>query len=177
MMASLQTLGLGPPADWVSTVLTALAWLGLMLAYSPLADRIATRLVATPPQLSVFRGLQESRSRLIMGIILAWVFGGFLEELLLRGILLPWMEARLSAWIPAAMVAIIAVFAVAVVAGFLHLYQGLRAAIIVAQLSVLFGFLAIITRHNLWPVILCHGMYDTIAFIRFANKKSKYSKT
>jgi hypothetical protein len=22
---------------------------------------------------------------------------------------------------------------------------------------------------------LCHGLYDTIAFIRFANKKSKYS--
>lgn len=29
----------------------------------------------------------------------------------------------------------------------------------------------------LWlAVILCHGLYDTIAFIRFANKTSKYSK-
>ena len=23
--------------------------------------------------------------------------------------------------------------------------------------------------------MLCHGLYDTVAFIRFANKKSKYS--
>ena len=56
------------------------------------------------------------------------------------------------------------------------MYQGLRAAIIVAQLSVLFGVLFVVSGHNLWAVMLCHGLYDTIAFIRFANKKSKYSK-
>jgi hypothetical protein len=27
----------------------------------------------------------------------------------------------------------------------------------------------------LWAVMVCHGMYDTIAFVRFATKKSKYS--
>ena len=26
-----------------------------------------------------------------------------------------------------------------------------------------------------WLSMLCHGPYDTIAFIRFANRKSKYS--
>jgi membrane protease YdiL (CAAX protease family) len=56
-----------------------------------------------------------------------------------------------------------------------HLYQGVRAAITIFQLSVMFGVLFIIGGHNLWSVILCHGLYDTIAFIRFANRSSKYS--
>jgi len=46
---------------------------------------------------------------------------------------------------------------------------------IIAQLSVLFGLLYVITGYNLWAVILCHGFYNTIAFVRFANRSSKYS--
>jgi hypothetical protein len=40
---------------------------------------------------------------------------------------------------------------------------------------VLFGVLFVVSGYNLLAVMLCHGMYDTIAFIMFANKKSKYS--
>jgi membrane protease YdiL (CAAX protease family) len=58
----------------------------------------------------------------------------------------------------------------------LHLYQGLRAAFIVAQLSVLFGVLYGTAGPSLWPVVLAHGLYDTVAFIRFAGRSSKYSR-
>jgi len=51
-------------------------------------------------------------------------------------------------------------------------YQGLRAAIIITQLSVLF----VVSGYNLWTVILCHGLYATIAFVRFARQESRYSK-
>lgn len=67
------------------------------------------------------------------------------------------------------------IVAAAAAAWVIHFYQGLRAACIIAQLSVLFGVLFAISGYNLWPVILCHGFDDTIAFIRFANKQSKYS--
>lgn len=59
--------------------------------------------------------------------------------------------------------------------GVIHLYQGLRAAIIVTR-SMLFGLLFVLSGHDLWAVILCPGLDDTIAFIRFANKTSKYSR-
>jgi hypothetical protein len=45
----------------------------------------------------------------------------------------------------------------------------------VTQLSVLFGVPFVISGENLWTVVLCHGLYDTVAFIRFANRSSKYS--
>jgi uncharacterized protein len=172
----MQKLGLSTSISWLSTIGFAVAWLAFMLAYSPLADRVATRLVAKPPTLGAFRMLQQSRGKLILGIVVAWVLGGFLEELVFRGIILQSIEALLSVWLVAPMATGIAVGTAAAGAGLIHSYQGLRATIIVTQLSVLFGLLFVVSGYNLWAVISCHGLYDTIAFIRFANKKSKYSK-
>ncbi len=147
-----------------------------MLAYSPLADKLATRLIQKPPTLIAFGALQQSRAKLIAGILLAWIFGGFLEELILRGIILQSIEMRLSAWLVKPLAVAIAICAAALVAFVIHLYQGLRAALIITQLSILFGLLFVISGHNLWSVILCHGLYDTVAFVRFANKQSRYSQ-
>lgn len=171
---STQALGLSIPASWLSTIGFAVAWLALMLAYSPLADRVATRWVAKAPTLGAFRVLQESRSKLFVGIVVAWVLGGFLEELAFRGIVLRSFEGLLSSRLAAPMAAGIAVCIAAAGAGLIHLYQGLRAVITVTQLSLLFGLLFVVSGYNLWAVILCHGLYDTVAFVRFAKKKSKY---
>jgi CAAX protease family protein len=172
----MRALGLGTSVSWPSTVGLAAAWLALMLAVSPLADRIATRWVAQPPHLDTFRSLQQSRAKLVLGIVVAWILGGFLEELVFRGIVLQAIEGALSVRLVAAVATAIAVCGAALGAGVLHLYQGLRAAIIITQLSVLFGLLFIVSGHNLWAVILCHGLYDTIAFLRFAAGKSRYAK-
>lgn len=171
-----QSLGLSPAPSWPTTIAWVAVWLGLMLAYSPVADKIASRLVSKPPTLNAFRGLQQSKAKLIAGIVLAWVLGGFLEELIFRGIVLQWIAARLSEWIALPVALALAICGAALGAGILHLYQGVRGAGIITQLSVLFGLLFVVSGRNLWAVILCHGLYDTIAFIRFAKGKSKYSK-
>jgi membrane protease YdiL (CAAX protease family) len=162
--------------SWPWTFTYAVVWVALMLAYSPLADRIATRIVATPPTLGAFRAIQESRAKLIAGIAAAWILGGFLEELVFRGIVLKSVELLAWDWVAGPTGIVIAICVAAAGAGVIHLYQGPRAAIVISQLSVLFGVLFVISGYNLWAVMLCHGMYDTIAFIRFANKKSKYSE-
>jgi len=173
---SMQALGLGSSASWLWTSAFAAAWLALMLAYSPFADWLATRYAAKPPTLDAFRMLQESTGKLVAGVAAAWVLGGFLEELTFRGIVLQSVEGLASRRLAGSMAIGIAVCVAAAGAGLIHLYQGLRAAIIVTQLSVLFGVLFVVSGYDLWAVVLCHGLYDTIAFVRFANKKSKYSK-
>jgi uncharacterized protein len=172
---SIGELGLLPDVTLPKTIALVVVWLALMLAYSPVADRIATRMFAAPPTLRAFRALQESRAKLVAGIVVAWVLGGLLEELVFRGIILKAIEAEASRWIAGPVAALIAICVAAAGAGVMHLYQGPRAAVIITQLSILFGVLFVISGYNLWAVILCHGLYDTIAFIRFANKKSKYS--
>jgi hypothetical protein len=174
--ASLQDFGLGIPIPWLSTILFATAWLALMLVYSPIADRIATRWFAKPPTLGAFRSIQQSTIRLVAGIALAWVLGAFLEELTFRGIVLKTVEAELSMLLPLTIAAPISICVAAAGAGIIHLYQGPRAAFIIVQLSALFGLLFVLCTDILWAVILCHGMYDTIAFIRFARGKSSYSR-
>lgn len=172
---TLAQLGLGVPASWWPTLGFALVWLGLMYAYSPAADWLASRFFDKPPTLESFRAIQESRVKLVAGIVVAWLLGGILEELVFRGIVLQSVKSLLSASPVAPAATGFAVGVAAAGAGLMHLYQGPRAAVIVTQLSVLFGILFVVSGYNLWAVILCHGLYDTVAFIRFANKKSKYS--
>jgi membrane protease YdiL (CAAX protease family) len=167
-------LGLGAPRSWMVTLGLSYGWALLMLLCTPFADWISTKLFARPPTLGAFPAIQESRPKLIAGILIAWVLGGFLEELALRGILLRATQGFLTAHI-AGLAAVIAIIAAAAGAFVIHLYRGLRAAFIVTQLSILFGILFVIAGHNLWSVILCHGFYDTVAFMRFANRASKYS--
>jgi len=168
-------LGLFAQSSWLPTIAFALVWLGLMLGYSPVADRIASRLIAKPPTLKSFRVLQQSKTKLVAGIVVAWALGGFLEELVFRGVVLKSVAAILTAWVVGPIAAGVAVVAAAIGAGIIHLYQGNRAALIITQLSVLFGVLFVFSGYNLLAVILCHGLYDTVAFIRFAFGKSKYS--
>jgi membrane protease YdiL (CAAX protease family) len=168
-------LGLGAAHSWLSTMGFALGWLALLFAYTPLADRLATRWVANPPTLGAFRVLQQSKGKLIAGIVAAWVLGGILEELVARGIVVRAGESLLAAWLGEPLAAGVAVCIAAVGAGLMHFYQGPRAMVVITQLSLLFGVLFVASGYNLWAVMLCHGLYDTVAFVRFAAGKSKYA--
>jgi CAAX protease family protein len=168
-------LGLGKPSSWLLTILFSLVWLVIMLSYSSIADRVASRWYEAPPQLDKFTAVQQSRVNLLVGIVAAWLLGGILEELAARGIVLNALRVGLAGFMPDLLAVALAVVISACGAGLMHLYQGPRAVVIITQLSILFGVLFVVTSFNLWAVILCHGLYDTIAFIRFATGKSRYA--
>jgi hypothetical protein len=168
-------LGLRFDDAWPLTLAITFAWVALMFAYSPVADALASRWFRKPPTLGAFRAIQESPLKVLGGILFAWTFGGVLEELALRGIVLRAVETWLSESLGQPLAAAVAVVVAALGATILHIYQGPRAMVIITQLSVLFGVLFVLTGYNLWSVMLCHGLYDTVAFIRFAARKSKYS--
>ena len=65
---TLEQLGLKTPKSWLWTFALAIPWLGLMFAYSPVADRLATHWFRKPPSLEAFCAIQQSRGRLIAGI-------------------------------------------------------------------------------------------------------------
>ena len=168
-------VGLELPQSWPRTIGLTVVWLASMLAYSPIADKLATRWFKRPPTLQSFRAIQESVAKLIAGIAVAWVLGGILEELVFRGIVLKSLVSLLSGSLGSSAATTIAVCATASGAGLIHYYQGPRAMMIITQLSILFGVLFVISGYDLWAVIICHGLYDTIAFIRFARGTSRYS--
>ncbi|MGE5248886.1 MAG: lysostaphin resistance A-like protein, partial [Bacteroidota bacterium] len=169
-------LGLRISVSWPLTIGFAALGLLIMLAWSPVADHLAGRWFEEPPTLESFHAIQESRGKLIAGIVVAWVLGGFLEELVARGIVLISIRSLLGTWLPQWAATVFAVCIAAIGAGLIHLYQGPKAVVVVAQLSVLFGLLFVMSGYNLWAVMLCHGLYDTIAFVRFATGRSRYSR-
>src|ERR1035437_1750074 len=73
-----EELGLSSMVFWPQTIIFALAGLAVTLAFSPVADRIASRWFPEPPHLEAFRALQKSKVYLVLGIVTAWVMGGFL---------------------------------------------------------------------------------------------------
>lgn len=172
-----EDLGLSAAVSWPLTAASALAGLALLLIATPLANWIAERRFKRPPTLGAFKALKESPGNLLAGILIAWVLGGFLEELVLRGLLLQSIQAQAAtAQLPGWASAGAGIAFAALGALIIHLYQGGRAAVIVAQLSVIFGLIFVFSGRNLWAVILAHGLYDTIAFIRFATGASRYSR-
>jgi membrane protease YdiL (CAAX protease family) len=175
VVALLNKLGLATPNSWLLTILVAVVWLGLMVAWSPIVDHLSFRLFRKAPTLETFKVLQQSKVKLIAGIITAWLLGGIIEEVIFRGLILQSANVWLSAWLVKPIAVALAIIIAALGATLFHFYQGSRGMLIIFQLSILFGVLFVVSSYNLWTVILCHGLYDTIAFIRFANKQSKYS--
>lgn len=154
----------------------ALAGLIAALIYSPAADWLAKKAFAAPPNLAAFEPLKDSRTKLVIGIVIAWILGGFIEEIVLRGIVLRETEHAFRGLLGSPFPTVIAIWTAAIAAAILHLYQGRRAALVILQISVIFGAVFIAAHRDLWAAILCHGLYDTNAFIRYANGTSRYSK-
>ncbi len=161
--------------SWPHTLAYALPGLVVLVAYSFFADWLASRWIKKAPTLEAFRLLQQSRTKLVAGIVVAWVLGGILEELVFRGIVLRSIDVGLVGAVGGPLAAAVSLVLAALGAGVIHLYQGPRAVVTIIQLSILFGVLFVVSGYDLWAVIVCHGLYDTIAFIRFARKKSRYS--
>lgn len=164
---SAETLRLAVPPG-MSDVVIALTAAMVLLSVSPLLDRAASLIFAEPPRLDAFDAIALSPIHLAGGIVIAWVLGGFIEEILLRGVILSTvLEAGLP--FPGGVVNAFAVSVAAIAGGLAHYYQGPRAMLIITMLSMAFGGVFVLSG-SLWAVILCHGMYDTFAFVLHARR-------
>jgi membrane protease YdiL (CAAX protease family) len=169
-------LGLGAPRSWPATLAAGAVGAAVLIAYSPVADAVARRWFPQRPDLSAFAAVRRSPLHLAAGIVVAWVLGGFLEEIAFRGVVLRTLADRLAPPLPGSVAAALAVVVAAAGAAVVHLYQGPRAAVTVGQLSAGLGVLFVLSGNNLWTVILSHGLYDTVAFVRFARGTSRYAR-
>jgi membrane protease YdiL (CAAX protease family) len=92
-----------------------------------------------------------------------YITAAFLEEFLWRGYLierlvdLPGMQSKL-AWA-------IAVVGSAVIFGLVHYDQGLAGMFKVGAVGLVFGLSYLVVGRNLWPLIIAHGLIDTLDFV------------
>lgn len=93
---------------------------------------------------------------------IAWIVGGFMEELLFRGFLLNRIagifrskRAGLSFGIAGQ----------AVLFGSLHMYQGAFGFVYASIFAVISGIAYVLFGRNLWPLILVHGTWNSVGMI------------
>lgn len=95
-----------------------------------------------------------------MGI--AWVSAALGEEMFFRGFIITRLESVFTR-VPFA--SIIAVVLAAAFFGYVHMYyQGMRGLVTTGAVGLAFGLMFLFWKRNLWPVILVHGIVDSIGF-------------
>lgn len=98
----------------------------------------------------------------LLWMVVAWVSGGLFEELFFRG----FMVSRLKlAFGGSVLASVFAVVLPALVFGYGHFYyQGIRGLVVTGMIGVTLGTLYLLYKRNLWPLILAHGVVDSLAF-------------
>ncbi len=110
-----------------------------------------------------FGDIHGSLPFLLLWIAIGWVSAAFCEEVMFRGFIITRLTdifggKELAVWV--------AVILGGIFFGFLHFYyQGWRGFITTGLIGIAFGAMFIILKRNLWPIMIVHGLVDTIGFI------------
>ncbi len=152
-------LGLRRPAHWPRALGWALvAYLGAMLlnalVVAPLSHALGLAVLDT----TALGDLRGNLPRLAGMLLLTWTLVAFGEELLFRGFLLTRLESTLGSGAAAVLVQ-------ALLFGAGHAYLGARGALAAGAVGLAFGTVYLLAGRNLWPVILAHGLIDTMSLV------------
>lgn len=107
-----------------------------------------------------FANVPGNISAYIFWVIVAWVIGGFTEELLFRGFMLE-RFGKLYRQLPFAIG--LSVITQAIIFGQQHYYyQGAVGVAATGAIGLVSGIIYVLTQKRLWPLILSHGLANTI---------------
>ena len=135
-------------------------WTVAALAFTILANALITPLLqamnAPTTDIKLLTDSIEGNTLnyVVFMIFIVWGSAGFGEELVARGFILD----RFTRVFGAPM----AIVAQAVLFGLAHSYQGITGMVHVFVLAFVFGVVYVKCGRNLWPVIMAHGLMDTL---------------
>jgi len=157
--------GLTRPKSWFRTVLMSLGvalavLLTVKLIINPIMNAIPN---AGYQDLSRFDYLNGDLPNLIIMLVNIWVTAAFLEEFLFRGYLMNRLINLLGSQTNLAWV--IAIVGQAVIFGLVHAYQSPIGMFKVGLIGLVFGLSYRVVGRNLWPLILAHGLIDSLDMV------------
>ncbi|MEZ5973197.1 MAG: CPBP family intramembrane glutamic endopeptidase [Hyphomonadaceae bacterium] len=98
----------------------------------------------------------------LLWLAITWTSAAFAEELFFRSFLITRFRAALAK-IP--MSEVLAIVFAAAIFGYGHFYyQGIRGLVSTGAIGIALGTLYLLYKQNLWPLILAHGLVDTMVF-------------
>lgn len=98
----------------------------------------------------------------LLWLVIVWTAAAFGEEMFFRGYLVTRLQDLFSDF---KFGNALAVITPALLFGLAHIYyQGLRGLVITGLIGLAFGTMFLLFKRNLWPLILWHGVIDTLTF-------------
>lgn len=163
-------LGLRSPGGWKSkllvlpqTLLAIISILGTGVLIATLGDTLGLWDTSVVPEGVEARwgNIQGNLPVYLMWMAIVWTSAAFGEEMFFRAVLITRAE-RAFRGLPFAPG--LAVLTAALIFGTGHFYyQGMRGLIVTGMIGVALGLLYLVYKRNLWPLILAHGLVDSLA--------------
>ncbi len=98
----------------------------------------------------------------LLWMSLAWTTAAFGEEMFFRGYLVGRLEMAFS---NRRLGTALAIFLPALFFGISHMYyQGPRGLFVTGTIALVLGTLFVVYKRNLWPLIIAHGLIDSLVF-------------
>lgn len=156
-------VGLSRQVDWPRTIgIGVIAGAANALIATGLIQPLVYRLGGGQEDLSQYASIQGNVPVLIVWILIGWVLGAFVEEMIYRGYLLNrftdlFGQNRLG-W-TVGLLASSAFFALG------HAYLGISGVVQVFAEACFWAALYLAGRRNLWLPVIGHGVTNTIGFV------------
>lgn len=143
-----------PILIFVTAILGILIELVIEIFVNPIIEKI------TNSKIDISEVEMESFGDYLTWIVIGFVIGGLLEEILFRGFLI----TRISTFLRAdKMGNCLALFLTSLLFGLCHLYQGWSGVISTGLIGFIFGIIFLTFNKNLWYSILTHGFVNATA--------------
>ena len=156
----LYSIGFKKPKNWVKTIALTLA-IGIAIElfaetiFNPLAEKITNSTIDLTEV-----DFKDSIFMYFLWVIIGFVLGGFLEEILFRGFLLTRVSKLFSKIKTGNFVGLIST---SLIFGLCHLYQGWSGVLSTGFVGLLLGIIFLLSRKNLWYSILTHGFINLVS--------------
>ena len=159
-------LGLGRPVNWWKPVLVTLLTFGVLVLFSKYLRPGIIEAFGKHQNIDHYYALKGNLGLFLATTLSMWITAAFLQELVFRAFLINSLDALLgkTAWSLC-----LSVLASAVIFAGVHAYQGITGILITGFIGLVFGIAYIFNGRRIWPLILVHGIVDTLTFITIYN--------
>lgn len=154
------SLGFSKPKNALKLIATAL---GLAICISLLGYFVLfpsiEKFTEAPLKFGVFAQVKNNTTVFFTSLIIGWIVGGFMEEIIFRG----FMISIFTKYFNPKIGTVLGIILPFILFGYLHGYQGISGQILIGITGSLFAIIYIFSKRNLWLNILTHGFINTIS--------------
>jgi membrane protease YdiL (CAAX protease family) len=155
-------VGLTNPKSWKRTLLFSAVFTVVVIAFSMTVSQLVYNVIGEAPDTSMLDIIKGNYYILAFMLLSAVSMAGFPEELAYRA----YLFNRLTDLFSDSKVGyLLAAVASSLLFGYVHYYEGLNAVISISLLALLFVSIYLLSRKNIWALIIIHSAYDVFAFI------------